>query len=143
LVLISSGCADASPTHSQRQTSVSQAKSADAAAQDFYRWYVGLMAKDREPGDDPTAYARLVTKSLRASISRQMAAPDGMEVDYFVKAQDYLDSWVDHVTAGPATMHGDMARTTITLGTKADEWKLLVSMVREDGAWKIAEVTRS
>jgi len=39
--------------------------------------------------------------------------------------------------------HGTTARTTVTLGTGGKPWKLALSLVREDGAWKIAGVTRA
>jgi hypothetical protein len=41
----------------------------------------------------PQVYARYVSKSLRASIARQIASPDGMEADYFVKASSRRLPW--------------------------------------------------
>ena len=101
------------------------------------------MAHDKEPSDDAAGYVRYVTKALRASIARSMASPDGMDVDYFIKTQDYLDGWVGHVAATPAVMRGATARTTVTLGSGRKAWKLGVSLIREDGGWKISGVTRA
>lgn len=119
-----------------------QGDTAQATARDFYVWYVGLMAQDKEPGDDPAHYARFVSKRLRAAIARKMNSADGMDVDYFIKAQDYLDGWVGHVTATPATPRGGGARALVTLGGGSRPWRLAVSLVREDQRWKISDVTR-
>ncbi len=117
-------------------------KAPDAVARDFYTWYVGLMAHDKEPTDEPQVYARYVSKSLRASIARQIASPDGMEADYFVKAQDYMDSWIGHVASTPAMVRGNTARTVVTLGSGAKPWRLSVQLAKEDGGWKLASVSR-
>lgn len=116
---------------------------ADIVARDFYRWYVGLMAHDKEAGDDPRTYARYVATPLRARIQRQIDSPDGMDVDYFIKTQDYLDDWIAHVSATPARTQGATAQTIVTLGAGREATRLAVSLTREGGQWKIAAVKRA
>lgn len=118
-----------------------RAATADAAARDFYRWYVGLMAHDKEATDEPATYARYVSRALRAQIARKMASADGMDVDCFTKTQDYLDDWLRQVAATPVVMHGASARTVVTLGSGGKRQRLAVALLREDGLWKISAVT--
>ena len=115
----------------------------DRTARDFYVWYVHLLAHDKEATDDPTDYARFVSRALRARIARQMASAEGMDVDYFIKAQDYLDGWLTHVTASRPVVHGSGADLIVTLGGGGEGQRLAVKLVREDARWKIAAVARA
>lgn len=116
----------------------------DAAARTFYGWYIGLMTHDKEPSDDAAGYARYVTAALRGQIKRQMDGPDGMDVDYFTKAQDYDEDWPGHVSATKPTMAGATARTVVTLGADARHpYRLAVTLRRENNAWKVARVVKA
>ncbi len=120
------------------------AKAPDQAARDFYGWYVGLMAHDKEATDDPVRYTQFVSAPLRAQVKRQTDSPAGMDVDYFIKAQDYLPDWPGHIAATPAAVRGNTSRTTVTLGTdRRHPWRLGVALVKEAGEWRISRVQRA
>ena len=117
------------------------AEGPEQVARDFYGWYVELMVRDKEPTDDPVRYARFVSAPLRARIKRQENSPEGMDADYFIKAQDYLPDWPGHIAATPAVVGGSSARTTVTLGTdRRRPWRLGVALVKEAGEWRISRV---
>ena len=119
------------------------AKSPDQVAREFYGWYVGLLVHDKEATEDPVGYVRFVSAPLRAQIKRQENSPDGMDADYFIKAQDYLPDWPGHVAATPAMVNGTTARTTVTLGTdRRHSWRLAVVLVKEAGDWRVSRVQR-
>ena len=122
---------------------VVHARTPDQIAREFYGWYVGLMVRDKEPSDDPARYAHFVSAPLRARIKRQMDSPEGMDVDYFTRAQDYLPDWPSHIAATPAVTTADTARTTVTLGVDRHPWRLMVALVKEGGDWRIAGVQKA
>lgn len=119
-----------------------RAATPEATAQSFYRWYVGLMAHDKEATDEPATYALYVSDGLRAQIARKMASADGMDVDYFVKTQDYLDQWLRQIAATAAEVRAGKARTVVTLGSGSSRQRLVVTLVQEKARWKIATVVR-
>lgn len=136
LTPMTSACAQSAPSSLR----VEDAAAPQTAAEAAYRWYIGLIAKDKDVSDDPQSYTRYVSAPLRTQIERQMNGPDGMDVDYFLKTQDYLDSWLTRIVADRSRRTGNTTQTTVTLGTGSEEWRLTVSMVREGGRWKIAKV---
>lgn len=137
LMPLASACARSAPS----LTSAEDAAVPQIAAQAAYRWYMALLAEDKDASDDPQGYERYVSAPLRARIERQMNSTDGMDADYFLKAQDYSDSWLTHIAAERGPRTGNITRTTVILGAGSEQWRLTVSMAREGGQWKIAEVT--
>lgn len=118
---------------------------ADVTATTFYQWYLNEIANDREPiSDRPPYYDRHVAKALSGDLTKAMTSEDGIDEDYFLKAQDYLDKWVSTVNAAIVGTHSDSAEVLVTLGkSKASLQRLRVSMVVENGAWKIRKVRRA
>lgn len=116
-----------------------------AVARDFYAWYLSELKGNRDPLDDERpSLERYVAPSLVAEIVQMMESPDGMEEDYFIKAQDYLDGWLGHVTATRADLVGDNATTVVTLGkARSDLWRLRVMLIKNpQGEWRIRRVAK-
>ena len=118
-------------------TNATQAKSADATAVEFYRWYV----KQVNDGGSPFMKSpKQLKEYVSASLWKTLQLTRGVEkdADYFLKAQDTLDDWGTNISASPAKVVDGSTRTIVTLGASADsKHRLALDMVREDGRWKI------
>ncbi len=70
-----------------------------------------------------------------------MNSKDGMENDYFIQAQDYLEDWVTSIAVATPAANGDVATTKLTLGaTDQSRSELYVTLRREKAEWKITQV---
>lgn len=118
-------------------------QSAEETVEAFYKWYVHELRQNRDPfTQDEATLKQYVTAELIDRIKRQMNSPDGLEADYFTKAQDYFDDWETNVSASKAMIRRTLATTTVTLGGKADSrHKLRVTLWKEKDGWKIRRVT--
>jgi hypothetical protein len=117
-------------------------KSPATVATDFYRWYVKAIATNRDPiADFPTELSTYVSKSLIAEIRHAMVSEDGLEADYFIQAQDYLDDWSTNARVTRSTIHGSTATIELELGASAEtRQRLALTLIREQRAWKIRTV---
>jgi hypothetical protein len=114
------------------------------AVTDFYRWYLGAFAKDQVPiKTDRARMEAHVTKELLQQIDKKMKSPDGLDADYFLKAQDYMDDWSSNIALSRIRVNGDAATATLTLGaTKESKHLLALRLVHEGDTWKISRVSR-
>ena len=114
----------------------------DAAVSGFYNWYLQDLNAGRDPIQaDPKRLSTYVSKALIQRIERKSSSPNGLDQDYFIKAQDYLDDWVGHVTVGQPTVRADTALVDVSLGVVNETKKHLhLALVKEDGTWKIKSV---
>ncbi len=108
----------------------------------FYEWYLHSLAAGREPlSDDRKEIAKYVSRSLVRELEKRMRSEEGMDEDYFIKAQDYLDNWERSVVVDKATVDGDKARAALQLGeTGESRRRFSIALVREGGIWKIQSV---
>ena len=114
-----------------------------AAAAQFYRWYLARLVASADPlRDDAAAMARQVSPVLLREIARRMASPQGMEADYFLQAQDYLDDWAAQVSTQVLDQRGNVATVVVQLGAASPPWRLTVALVRDQGRWLIRRVDR-
>lgn len=135
-------CGQNSTSNSPGIGAIPADKIAEARATDFYRWYVALLANDKIAIDDPQHYADYVSSALRRTVKRLMASPDGLDADYFIKAQDFEDDWASRIAARVTARSAKRVKVIVTLGDgTTSPWPLDVSMVLEDGRWKVAEVS--
>ena len=121
------------------------ARPADApqrAVSDFYVWYLGELQADRDPLNDQAAMlSAKVSRVLVREIRHARASPDGLEADYFIQAQDYANDWLGHVAVRVVRANRDVATTAVDLGLdRATQRRLSVTLVREDGRWKLRRV---
>lgn len=107
----------------------------------FYSWYLAAMNKDESPIDerDP-ALNQYVTGQLINRIHVLIKSPAQMNNDYFLQGPDYGDSWADHITALPFEVRGTHASGDVILGLPDDQQRLRLTLIDENGVWKIDEV---
>jgi hypothetical protein len=119
--------------------------SPDVVAKDFYRWYLGLLVENKDPmHDEVTAFSKYVSSALAKEIERKIHSADGMEADYFIQAQDYLDDWPTNVSVATPRIKGALAAVTVSLGAaKPSSYRLTVTLVKENDTWKIRRVARA
>jgi hypothetical protein len=126
------------------QTAILVTAKPDVAAATFYKWYLSELAQNHDPlSGDKKSLVPYVSASLLRQITRMMHSPDGMEADYFIQAQDYLDGWLQHVSTSDTRRQAGVATTIVTLGEKPeDQHRLSVTLLKEAGVWKIVRVKR-
>jgi hypothetical protein len=103
------------------------ARAPDAVAAEFYGWYLETLSADQDPlSDRYDTFTRYVTKYLAAS---------------------YRPAWLRNVHAATMRQRAGAADVLVTLGggdgheDSGPRQVLALSMVLENGAWKIRQVT--
>ncbi|NBF03296.1 DUF3828 domain-containing protein [Pseudomonas sp. Fl5BN2] len=119
------------------------ASSPKPATQAFYSWYLQTFSEDKDPlTDNLPQMKQYVSESLIAKIKTQMASPDGLEEDYFIKAQDYMEEWLTQIKVSDPQVQGSTAKEQVTLGNTPDTTQVVdVRMIKDKGCWKIDQVT--
>jgi hypothetical protein len=118
-----------------------EAAAPDATVAGFYGWYLRDLNAGRNPIRDQKTLSVYVSKALIRRIEREMRSPNGLDQDYFIKAQDYMGDWVGHITIGQAMVRADTAQVDVNLGVATETKKhLQLALVKEDGTWKISRV---
>lgn len=114
----------------------------DATVSAFYGWYLHALSADHDPlHDDKAQLSTYVSTALIREIERQINSPNGLDADYFIQSQDYLDDWLTNISVTKTTINGDTASVVVTLGTtKESIWKLGVTLKKERNLWKIRKV---
>ncbi len=120
------------------------ARTPEATVEEFYKWYAHMLRENRDPiTQEENALQQYVASALIEKIQKQINSPEGLESDYFTKAQDYFDDWETDVSATEAKISNDKASTTVTLGANdKSKYKLYVILTKEGDAWKIMRVNR-
>ena len=110
----------------------------------FYRWYLQALAGNRDPIHDDRAHlATFVSVALLKEIDRRINSPDGLDADYFTRAQDYFDDWASNVDISNVLIRGKNASAMVVLGaTKESRQRLAVGLIREGNAWMISSVNQ-
>lgn len=126
-------------THAAKDAEV---RSPEATAIVFYGWYLKALASDRDPlTDDAAQIAGFVSKQLILELKRKRESVDGLDSDYFLKAQDYLDEWEASIAASEPEIYQGMATVVLTLGnTTEGKRRFRLKLLRERGVWKIRKV---
>ncbi|MFJ2364861.1 DUF3828 domain-containing protein [Pseudomonas sp. NPDC087697] len=108
----------------------------------FYNWYLQSFSDEKDPlTDDITQMKQYVSDELIGKIKKQMASPDGLEEDYFIKAQDYMEEWLTQIKVGEPNVQGASAREQVTLGNTPGTIQIIdVLLVKNNGCWKINDV---
>ncbi|MQA18824.1 DUF3828 domain-containing protein [Rugamonas rivuli] len=108
----------------------------------FYKWYLRSLAAGREPlADDRVEISKYVSTPLIREIRQRMRSDEGLDEDYFIKAQDYLEDWERTVVADKALVDGGRALVVLQLGASSESRrKLSITLAREGGLWKIQSV---
>lgn len=115
---------------------------AEVSTQAFYQWYLSELSGDRDPfSDHPQQYGAHVSQALVKEISTAMNSAEGLDADYFLQAQDYLDDWLGSINTSVISHHPNSALVLVTLGRdKETIRRLRITLIVENGAWKIRKV---
>jgi hypothetical protein len=104
----------------------------------FYAWYVTSLANGTL---NTAAYTqelpRLLTPEFAANLDTITESTDG---DPITLAQDYYPSWLTNITATILTQNSSAAQVRVSLGTGSELHVLDVTLMKMNGAWKIASV---
>lgn len=116
--------------------------SAQQTTQNFYAWYLKRLSDDKVPLDDnPQQMQQYVADSLIKSIDKQAKSEDGLDEDYFIKSQDYDDTWLTHIQVTETATKGATAQENVVLGTTQDNSQVLkVTLGKDKDSWKITAV---
>ncbi|WDH22207.1 DUF3828 domain-containing protein [Pseudomonas chlororaphis] len=118
------------------------ASSPKPVAEAFYNWYLQSFSNEKDPiTDDLPHLQQYVTQTLIERIKKQMSSPEGLEEDYFLKTQDYMDEWLTQIKVSEPQVQGASARESVTLGNTPDTTQIVdLLLVKDKGCWKINEV---
>ena len=99
---------------------ISQTKeliSPDLLVSEYYKWYLVQISSNKDPiNDDLYTIEKYVSKELIKEIKQKMNSQDGLEADYFIQAQDYLDDWINNIYVTKPVIKNNMAKLIVTLG---------------------------
>ena len=109
---------------------------------DFYQWYVGQLVAERDPFTDGRAeMKRYASDRLLRQLDKARKREGGVGSDPFLDAQDVDKQWAKNITVATPEVKGDKATANVELkGTEMGTQKLKVSLVQENGSWKIDKV---
>jgi hypothetical protein len=125
------------------------ARAPDAVAAEFYGWYLEILSADQDPlSDRYDTFTRYVSKELAARLVERLQGGRLPRSDYFTQSSGYRPAWQRSVRAATMRQRAGAADVLVTLGDagEGDENAggprkvLALSMVLENGAWKIRQV---
>jgi hypothetical protein len=121
----------------------------EAVATEFYGWYLETLSADQDPlSDRYETFTRYVAKDLAARLVERLQGGRVPRSDYFTQSASYRPAWLRSVHAATMRQRAGAADVLVTLGGGGDAQEdhgprqvLALSMVLENGAWKIRQVT--
>jgi hypothetical protein len=129
----------------------SGARAPDVVAAEFYSWYLEALSADQDPlSDRYDTFTRYVAKELAARLVERLQGGRVPHSDYFIQAASHRPGWLRSVRAATMRQRAGAADVLVTLGKSGDDDRdsgggvrqvLALSMVLENGAWKIRQVT--
>jgi hypothetical protein len=130
----------------------SGARAPDVVAAEFYSWYLEALSADQDPlSDRYDTFTRYVAKELSARLVERLQGGRVPHSDYFTQAASYRPGWLRSVRAATMRQRAGAADVLVTLGksdgdddrenSNGPRQVLALSMVLENGAWKIRQVT--
>jgi hypothetical protein len=125
------------------------ARAPDAVAAEFYGWYLETLGADQDPLSDRYAtFTRYVSRELAARLVERLQGGRPPRSDYFTQSSSYRPAWRRSVRAATMRQRAGAADVLVTLGDAGEGEEngggprkvLALSMVLENGAWKIRQV---
>ena len=114
----------------------------------FYELYLHSLNKEEEPLEKPGGeLSKFVTQRLMKSYARARKSDTGINVDFFIDAQDWDAAWEKNISVSKARIQGMRATVivalkggTISADNKTFDNRLKVGLRKEGGVWKIDAV---
>ncbi len=133
-------CAESNATKDPGQSSHASPK---AVVIEFYRWYLGELAKNRNPlQDDHAKIETYVSKALIQELNRRTNSEEGLAEDYFIRAQDYLADWANNISVSGVHVEAATVSMSVTLGNnRRSRHHLSVILIKKGDAWKISKAS--
>jgi hypothetical protein len=141
--LLAGGCpATVAAAQSAERAATPTARAPDSVAAEFYGWYLDVLSADQDPlSDRHERFSRYVARDLTGQLILRLQQPPLPELDYFLQARDYEPAWRRNVRTAVLRRVRDGAEVLVTLGGGDGPARVLVlTMVPENGAWKIRRV---
>ncbi len=125
------------------------ARAPEVVATEFYGWYLEALGADQDPlSDRYDTFTRYVAKELTARLVERLRGGRLPQRDYFTQSASYRPAWQRSVRAATVRRRAGTAELLVTLGEGVDNngddagprRMLALSMVLENGVWKIRQV---
>jgi hypothetical protein len=107
----------------------------EKVVKDFYGFYLRDMASIDQK--NRSKFARFLTKRFL----KEAEAVD--DFDPFLDAQDFDETFKDNYTASVISSNDQKALVALNLNGKTMKWKRKITLLKEDGSWKIDRVEES
>lgn len=113
----------------------------EGCTRSFYQWYVTNLVANRDPLKQRKEIRRYATERLLKELSKMKMGPEGLDGDYFTDAQDFDPLWAKNISISDVKTQGDKSNAHVLLnGSEGMRKKLIVYLVKEEGAWKVDKV---
>jgi hypothetical protein len=118
------------------------ARAPDTVAIEFYGWYLDALSADQDPlSDRYERFNTYVARDLTKSLVERLQTRPVPQSDYFLQTSAWQPAWRRGVRAVVLRRDRAAAEVLVTLsGFEAPTQALMLSMVLENGAWKIRRV---
>ena len=114
------------------------ARPPEVVVSEFYQWYMKELAADRNPLlNKNKSLSNYVAASLLQTIKRKMNSKDGMEIDYFIQAQDFPKAGFK---ASALTIKATNAIVTMTSRDRSFAHSFKVTFVKTAESWLISGI---
>jgi len=136
----------ATPVKAQQQTAsvAAQGTAAETVVQDLYRVHAEEFRTSRfriMSGKDRKLLDKYFDKNLADLIWKDLTTHVGevgvLDFDPFYNAQD---ADIKNLKVSPAVVEGDKASSTVTFTNYGKKEKLIYTLVKQNGAWKISDI---
>lgn len=108
----------------------------------FYTWYLKSKSENKDPviGKSETLNQYL-SPELLVSIKTQTESKYGLDYDYFLKTQEYMDSWINDISVSNITSFNSISKETVTFAKNTEEeYSLEIILSKKDKCWFFSKV---
>ena len=122
-------------------TGANAAKTPEETIRAFYHWYMGIVIAGGSPMQTKRSELKqFVTERFLKEIDQQKKESEGLGADPFLQSQDMDNDWKSNIAVSNLKTTGSHATAAVKLKGKDLSRKLTVSLVREQGTWKLDSV---
>lgn len=108
----------------------------------LYGWYVRELKAGVDPlHDRRTELKQFVTEALLTSIDNLRVRSNSLDGDFVFDPQRFDEDWASNIAVDKVETRGRTATARVILiGRMLGEHRLNVSLIKEDGRWKVDDV---